>query len=291
MLGVEGVYHFKGFDQVADRLGLVTQQTRGHSLNNCHRSTAATPTQGESRGAGGSDATKDNENDNDDDFVEKHGISNDNESLCISDFSTLVQNNCNEFFNISKENDQLKTELKSYKDLCSKQENEIENLKKSFDVNLLTISKQLELLQKSLQKREKFIKKTIKDKDKIICQQQSMIQDLELRLVSSVGRDDADSGVVCTDTTDIDNDASDHSLKHSDSLKQSEGEEGTTSGSKFHHVASRRVYLNHRNITKMKDIKYKRITKTKSKSMEELRDKLRDSPFPLDKDDIGFSYA
>lgn len=159
-----------------------------------------------------------------------------------------------------------------------------------------------------------------------------MIQDLELRLVSSVGRDDADSGVVCTDTTDIDNDASDHSLKRSDSLKQSEGEEGTTSGSKFHHVASRRVYLNHRNITKMKDIKYKRITKTKSKSMEELRDKLRnaetkfqfcqqkknhmqlhmvtsmslaitksiwkfnlaitrDSPFPLDKDDIGFSYA
>ena len=40
-------------------------------------------------------------------------------------------------------------------------------------------------------------------------------------------------------------------------------------------LGSRRVYLNHRNITKMKDIKYKRITKTKSKSMEELRDKLR----------------
>ena len=117
---VNYVCNFLSF-QVADRLGLVTQQTRGHSLNNCHRSTAATPTQGESRGAGGSDATKDNENDNDDDFVEKHGISNDNESLCISDFSTLVQNNCNEFFNISKENDQLKTELKSYKDLCSKQ--------------------------------------------------------------------------------------------------------------------------------------------------------------------------
>ena len=117
---VNYVCNFLSF-QVADRLGLVTQQTRGHSLNNCHRSTAATPTQGKSRGAGGSDATKDNKNDNDDDYVEKHGISNDNESLCISDFSTMVQNNCNEFFNISKENDQLKTELKSYKDLCSKQ--------------------------------------------------------------------------------------------------------------------------------------------------------------------------
>ena len=155
-----------------------------------------------------------------------------------------------------------------------------------------------------------------------------------MRLESSVGRDDADSGVVCTDTTDIENDVSDHSLKHSDSLKHSEADHGTSaSGSKLHQVASRRVYLNHRNITKMKDIKYKRITKTKSKSMEELRDKLRnaefkfqfclikknhmqavafsstspvitlrsilkfnlaiirDSPFPLDKDDIGFSYA
>lgn len=37
----------------------------------------------------------------------------------------------------------------------------------------------------------------------------------------------------------------------------------------------RRVFLNHRNITRMKDVKYKRISKTKSKSMEELRDKLR----------------
>ena len=104
-----------------------------------------------------------------------------------------------------------------------------------------------------------------------------MIHNLELRLDSSVGRDDADSGVVCTDTTDIDNDVSDHSLKHSDSLKHSESDGASSSGSKLHQVASRRVYLNHRNITKMKDIKYKRITKTKSKSMEELRDKLRNA--------------
>ena len=101
-----------------------------------------------------------------------------------------------------------------------------------------------------------------------------------MRLESSGGRDDADSGVVCTDTTDIENDVSDHSLKHSDSLKHSESDHGASaSGSKLHQVASRRVYLNHRNITKMKDIKYKRITKTKSKSMEELRDKLRNADF------------
>merc|ERR1712106_761383 len=41
---------------------------------------------------------------------------------------------------------------------------------------------------------------------------------------------------------------------------------------------SKRVFLNHRSVTRLKDIKYKRISKTKSKSMEELRDKLRDSP-------------
>ena len=38
---------------------------------------------------------------------------------------------------------------------------------------------------------------------------------------------------------------------------------------------SKRVFLNHRSVTRLKDIKYKRISKTKSKSMEELRDKLR----------------
>ena len=79
--------------------------------------------------------------------------------------------------------------------------------------------------------------------------------------------EDTDSGVVCTDNTDIDND-------NSDSTKQDDSQEHTENNN-YNVVASRRVYLNHRNITKMKDIKYKRITKSKSKSMEELRDKLR----------------
>ena len=40
-------------------------------------------------------------------------------------------------------------------------------MRTNFDANLQTISKQLEVLQKSLQKREKAIKKTIRDKDKV----------------------------------------------------------------------------------------------------------------------------
>ena len=58
------------------------------------------------------------EEDNDDDTMV---VSNDNESLCLSDLSALVQKNYNEYFNISKENEQLKDELNTYKNLCSKQ--------------------------------------------------------------------------------------------------------------------------------------------------------------------------
>ena len=45
----------------------------------------------------------------------------DHESLCISDLSALVQNNYNEYFNITKENEKLKIQLKTYTNLCSKQ--------------------------------------------------------------------------------------------------------------------------------------------------------------------------
>ena len=101
----------------------------------------------------------------------------------------------------------------------------------------------------------------------IIFKQRDKIYQLE-KLTASVP-EDTDSGVVCTDTTDIDNDNSDAANRHE------EGEDCHEESNKYNLVTSRRVYLNHRNITKMKDIKYKRITKSKSKSMEELRDKLR----------------
>ena len=45
----------------------------------------------------------------------------DHESLCISDLSALVQNNYNEYFNITKENEHLKNQLTIYTNLCSKQ--------------------------------------------------------------------------------------------------------------------------------------------------------------------------
>ena len=47
------------------------------------------------------------------------------------------------------------------------QEKEISSLKTTFDDNLLTISKQLEFLQKSLRKREKSIGSAIRRKDKV----------------------------------------------------------------------------------------------------------------------------
>lgn len=57
--------------------------------------------------------------------------------------------------------------LSTMTDIKYLQEKEISKLKTTFDDNLLTISKQLEFLQKSLRKREKSIGSTIKRKDKV----------------------------------------------------------------------------------------------------------------------------
>ncbi|XP_059611556.1 uncharacterized protein LOC132258311 [Phlebotomus argentipes] len=50
---------------------------------------------------------------------------------------------------------------------------------------------------------------------------------------------------------------------------------GATAGKPSPVVNYNRVMLNHRSITRPKDVKYKRINKAKSKSLEELRDKLK----------------
>ena len=57
--------------------------------------------------------------------------------------------------------------LSTMTDIKYLQKKEISKLKTTFDDNLLTISKQLEFLQKSLRKREKSIGSTIKRKDKV----------------------------------------------------------------------------------------------------------------------------
>ena len=51
----------------------------------------------------------------------------------------------------------------------------------------------------------------------------------------------------------------------------------------------KRVYINHRSVTRVRDLKYRRITRTKARSMEELREKLREGP-GFTKEE-GFSHA
>ena len=52
----------------------------------------------------------------------------------------------------------------------------------------------------------------------------------------------------------------------------------------------KRVYLNHRAVRRVRDLKYRRITRTKARSMEELREKLRDRPVYA-REEGGFSHA
>lgn len=54
-----------------------------------------------------------------------------------------------------------------------------------------------------------------------------------------------------------------------------ESEEGDPEPRSNHVVTYNRVMSNHRNVTKPKDVKYKRINKAKSKSLEELRGRLK----------------
>ena len=51
----------------------------------------------------------------------------------------------------------------------------------------------------------------------------------------------------------------------------------------------KRVYINHRSVTRVRDLKYRRITRTKARSMEELREKLREGS--LFTKEEGFSHA
>lgn len=54
-----------------------------------------------------------------------------------------------------------------------------------------------------------------------------------------------------------------------------ESDEGEVENKSNHVVTYNRVMSNHRNVTKPKDVKYKRINKAKSKSLEELRGRLK----------------
>ena len=144
-----------------------------------------------------------------------------------------------------------------------------------------------------------------------ISRQQELINDLLEKNVENVGHEDSDSGVVVSEVEvsqlrinrsvsgvikyggtrekkrDIINKYQ-RSLQNSKSEKNENAvleypndpiiislEQRTTPSEPKTSDPSKRVFLNHRSVTRLKDIKYKRISKTKSKSMEELRDKLR----------------
>merc|ERR1739838_749114 len=105
-----------------------------------------------------------------------------------------------------KNNFEMKQEIRKYKELYKKQEVEIAEQKRCFDNNLLIISKQLLVLQKSLQKKDKTLSKTLSRKDKTILKQEQMIKNLvekDLEIArENILHDDSDSGVVCSDFSD-----------------------------------------------------------------------------------------
>merc|ERR1711892_1593169 len=94
----------------------------------------------------------------------------------------------------------MKEELRKYKELSLKQQNEIAAQKRSLDSNLKKISQQLLVLQKSLQKKEKSFSRTLRRKDKTISRQQELINDLLEKTVDApsdtICHEDSDSGVV-----------------------------------------------------------------------------------------------
>jgi len=226
---------------------------------------------------------------------------------------------------VMEDNFKMKEEIRKYKELCMKQRNEISEQKQRLDSNLLKISQQLLVLQKSLQRKEKTFSRILRRKDKTISRQQELINDLLEKNVETVGEntghEDSDSGVVVSEAEvsmmrinrsvsgvikyggTRENKLYQRYLKSSKSEKNENAvleypndpiiislEQRTTPSEPKTSDPSKRVFLNHRSVTRLKDIKYKRISKTKSKSMEELRDKLRDSPF-TDRETSRYSHA
>ena len=88
-------------------------------------------------------------------------------------------------------------------------------------------------------------------------------------------KEDSDSGVVINDV-----DSENRKIGRSVS-EVTRGREDSTLNDKDIKTVDvgdknqKRLYLNHRSVTRLKDLKYKRISKTHSRSLEELRLKLR----------------
>merc|ERR1712113_1185723 len=120
-------------------------------------------------------------------------------------------------------------------------------------------------------------------KDLVIESQGEVIKRLRAEKLLIEEGGDSDSGVVLCDSefsdatielsdTAIDDLGEVNSRVRSDSTSKNGivSERGNTQQSLV-----KRVQLNHRSITKPRDVKYRRISKSKSKSMDELREQLR----------------
>jgi len=178
---------------------------------------------------------------------------------------------------------QLQRELVACKARLLDQDSEMKKLREESSSNLASIASSLRLLSVSLRKKNAALKQLIKEKDLVIQSQGEVIKRLRAEKLQIEEGGDSDSGVVLCDS-----EFSDATIELSDTAIDDLGEVNSRvrsdSTSKNGVVSEReniqqslvkRVQLNHRSITKPRDVKYRRISKSKSKSMDELREQLR----------------
>jgi len=178
---------------------------------------------------------------------------------------------------------QLQRELVACKARLLDQDSEMKKLREESSSNLASIASSLRLLSVSLRKKNAALKQLIKEKDLVIHSQGEVIKRLRAEKLQIEEGGDSDSGVVLCDS-----EFSDATIELSDTAIDDLGEVNSRvrsdSTSKNGVVSEReniqqslvkRVQLNHRSITKPRDVKYRRISKSKSKSMDELREQLR----------------
>ena len=154
---------------------------------------------------------------------------------------------------------------------------EIDELKRTSETNLKIVSIQLNRLQMSLKEKEDLIKQTLKEKDKLIRKQQSLLNHIQgkTKVNKETLREDSDSGIFSETTPDI----VPKELRRSASGETDRERQRRVSNKKISKVHinkhTERVFRNNRPHTRQKEGIYMKISKTKSKSMTELREKLR----------------
>ncbi|XP_050521626.1 uncharacterized protein LOC126894560 [Daktulosphaira vitifoliae] len=171
------------------------------------------------------------------------------------------------------------------------QEQHIARISSEYNTRLESLTSDLLLFEARLSKKQREITELLDERDCIIDQQQQIIQCLHSRLadfgvtmtVTSLDDgnvDDSDSAVIMEeDEFSSQVDATEHLQSNQQNQQQPRPittEDGRETDSRGNVTATyNRVMSNHRSVTKPKDVKYKRINKAKSKSLEELRGRLK----------------